>query len=495
MVTLAAGLVAALIGVIDLGGIISGFSAFSEAASGFYAIKFATAVGTLLAGVALALQFRPFLWMLKAYVVMAAAMGTILAGTALLVEMLSGRGFHLQFSPAVPLLLTGVSLAALEVSFKRHPVSHIIALVVLFLSLLPLIGFLYGGTLESGISEYFRMAPQTALALGLLAVGIMTSRIDHDFVAILFSKGPGGFMARRLILVSTMVPLSIGFLEVGGEVRHFFTMQFGTAGYTTLMIAVIVGVIWQQSLQLQRIELARMEAFEEREALRIASQLRDQFVAMLSHDLRNPLASVQLTAQILARRADCSEGCRKDAEKIKRIISGADAMIQDLLDASRVRAGQPFPIRPQSCRLAPVLEHLVSDLRAMHGDRFLLKMSSQGIEGQWDVSAIRRAVENLATNALKYGKKEGLISLTVSDSSDAILISVHNQGNPISKEDQMKLFDPFVRVTKIPSNGIQGWGIGLAVVKGVAEAHGGSVSVESTQELGTTFILKLPRRL
>jgi signal transduction histidine kinase len=105
---------------------------------------------------------------------------------------------------------------------------------------------------------------------------------------------------------------------------------------------------------------------------------------------------------------------------------------------------------------------------------------------------LRRVIENLISNAAKYGSPTGPITLTLEKRASEIDISVHNVGNPLPREELLQLFDPFHRSSTADASPHVGWGLGLTLVRGVAEAHGGRVHVESTPEAGTTFTLSLP---
>jgi signal transduction histidine kinase len=102
-------------------------------------------------------------------------------------------------------------------------------------------------------------------------------------------------------------------------------------------------------------------------------------------------------------------------------------------------------------------------------------------------------MENLISNAIKYGAADSPVTVTLQDLSDKVRISVHNFGNPLSDDERTRIFDQFKRSKAAEASGKKGWGIGLTIVRGLTEAHGGSITVESSQETGTTFAVTLPR--
>jgi signal transduction histidine kinase len=167
-------------------------------------------------------------------------------------------------------------------------------------------------------------------------------------------------------------------------------------------------------------------------------------------------------------------------------------MIDDLLDHSRASTGERLQLRFEPVELRGLIGEVVSDLRASHGDRYILQ-SPGDIAGVWCPDALKRAVFNLAENATKYGDPDSPVTITLTDVEGSVSISVHNRGSPIPPEERRSLFQPFRRGSSDRASQRPGWGLGLTAVKEIAEAHGGSVMVESTVEEGTTFTLQVFR--
>jgi len=233
----------------------------------------------------------------------------------------------------------------------------------------------------------------------------------------------------------------------------------------------------------QKILLEKLE--EERD-------LREQFVATLSHDLRTPLTVAKMNAQIIARKSNDADRVLKSAVKIDDNINRADSMIRDLLDASQVKAGQKLQLEKSQCHLNFILSEVVEELSTIHGDRFKIQMEPD-IHGEWSCTGVRRILENLCNNAVKYGSPIKPVTISAKQDDNCISILIHNEGNPIPIEDQKVLFEPFKRVNSGESGKQKGWGLGLTLVKGLTEAHGGTITVESNEEKGTTFTVKIPK--
>jgi signal transduction histidine kinase len=150
-----------------------------------------------------------------------------------------------------------------------------------------------------------------------------------------------------------------------------------------------------------------------------------------------------------------------------------------------------LPIQIQFCGLGKIVSDTLAELSAIHGDRFNFRLNSR-IEGYWSCQGIRRILENLCSNAIKYGGSGQPVEVALSQNTESVSIAVHNKGPPIPSDIQAKLFEPFMRSEAAKKSGQSGWGLGLTLVKGIVEAHRGLVTVESTPQSGTTFRVNLP---
>ncbi|HSK03004.1 MAG TPA: HAMP domain-containing sensor histidine kinase [Kofleriaceae bacterium] len=227
------------------------------------------------------------------------------------------------------------------------------------------------------------------------------------------------------------------------------------------------------------------------EALHGERSVREHFVSVLAHDLRGPLAAARLAAQLVMERPEILEMRRELAVRIDRNLDRMDRMIRDLLDASRIRAGERLPLRLDRCDLGQITYEIAEELRALYGKRIEIDGDSH-VHGVWSTDELRRALWNLVTNAMKYGDPKRPIGIALHRLGEHARVAVHNWGAPISPEDQASLFEPFARTRTATRSGRLGWGLGLALVRGCAEAHGGTVSLDSSHEAGTTFTIEIP---
>lgn len=224
----------------------------------------------------------------------------------------------------------------------------------------------------------------------------------------------------------------------------------------------------------------------------IQASLREHLIATLTHDMRSPLTAATLAADMILRNST-DESIKKHANKIKLNNRRIDGMIHDLLNTTMLKSGGKLNLKYDECSAKLLLEELVEELPSSQAERIRLDCEKESISGHWDRGHVKRALENLITNAFKYGDAEGAVTLKVCLTLGRVIFTVHNEGAPIPKEELETIFNVFRRAEAAIQGRRIGWGLGLPIVRAVAEAHGGSLSVDSLKELGTTFIFDIPQ--
>jgi signal transduction histidine kinase len=217
--------------------------------------------------------------------------------------------------------------------------------------------------------------------------------------------------------------------------------------------------------------------------------LREKFYAALTHDLRNPLSNAHMAAQFIERSSDLPK-IKELAGLITANLKRMDGMIQDLLDSAKFQNGERLRLRLEEFDMQRVAKEVCLQFAAMHGPRF--ELLPQSVTGWWDRESIKRAMENLVGNALKYGADDTPIRMSIETAQGRVIVSVHNEGEPIPSEQIESIFQIFQRAATAREGDKEGWGIGLQYVRSVAESHGGSVAVDSAAPRGTTFIIDIP---
>jgi PAS domain S-box-containing protein len=230
------------------------------------------------------------------------------------------------------------------------------------------------------------------------------------------------------------------------------------------------------------------------EELRRAAEFRERFLGIVSHDLRNPLNAILLSANALIR----SEGIpERQMKSIRRIVTSAERMermISELLDFTRGRLGGGIPISPRPTQLRHLCRHVLEELEAGHPGR-QLRLKAQGdFQGEWDSDRLAQVLGNLGKNALQYSPEDTPVDFVLQDEGDSVSVEVHNAGAPIPADALSEVFEPFQRAVGEEHPGTSGLGLGLFIVQQIVAAHGGTVAVRSTEAEGTTFTVRLPRR-
>lgn len=217
--------------------------------------------------------------------------------------------------------------------------------------------------------------------------------------------------------------------------------------------------------------------------------IQELFMVTLTHDLRSPVNVMKLGTQLILRRLERGDAHIDVAARMINAIDRMDSMIQNLLDASRLRAGQSLKFEFEECYLDQLVQEVVEDLNFTYGERFVV-VADSAIKSNCSRKQIRRVIENIATNAVKYGAPNRPITLTLQQTATQIELTIHNEGEPIAPEAQSILFQQFRRTVSAEDQ--TGWGLGLFLAKSIVKAHRGTIEVESAEGKGTSFIIKLP---
>ncbi|QDZ02585.1 PAS domain-containing sensor histidine kinase [Nitratireductor mangrovi] len=221
---------------------------------------------------------------------------------------------------------------------------------------------------------------------------------------------------------------------------------------------------------------------------RETARLREQFLAILGHDLRNPLASIKSGLQMLSRDAQ-SERARSIIYLMSESSDRMAALIDDLLDLARIRLGGGFKVEPRSVEVAPILEQVVGELRTAHPDKAFETRLDLPQPVFCDAPRIGQLASNLLGNAVVHGAADEPIFLEAAIHDGWLSISVANKGSPIPEKVRKRLFRPFFRGEVRPSQ--QGLGLGLYISSEIAKAHGGTLRLTSG-ETETRFTLRMP---
>jgi two-component system sensor histidine kinase/response regulator len=222
-------------------------------------------------------------------------------------------------------------------------------------------------------------------------------------------------------------------------------------------------------------------------------RLSDMFVAVLGHDLRGPLQSVELGAQVILGKPEDATAVLRMANTMQRASRRMARLIEQLLDFARARLQGAIPVLPSACDLGDLTRAALSELEPAAAARVALELTGDTAV-TWDRDRIGQVLSNVLGNAVQHGTADTPIRIAIAGDAARVAVVVCNQGH-VPAETLPMLFDPFTRAEHGRQRRGAGLGLGLYIVDQIVRAHGGHVEVESTPEAGTTFRIELPRHV
>jgi len=268
-------------------------------------------------------------------------------------------------------------------------------------------------------------------------------------------------------------------LTFGGERRHFRETIEPLRDHTGKIVGVIgatTDITDQQRVQRQLTE---------------ELDFRERMMGIIGHDLRSPLHTVIMVADLLLRVPTTPPTCREHLLRLRRAAGRMQEMIDTLLDFTRARFLGKVPIARVPSELGEIARVLIDELRVVWPDH-PIELDVQGdASGEWDPGRMTQTISNLITNAIAFGESGGAVHVAITGAGDAVTMTVHNDGPPIAPDLLPLLFEPFRRGA--PDRSPRGLGLGLYIVQQIVHGHEGQIGVESTADAGTTFTLRLPR--
>ncbi|MBW8756033.1 MAG: hybrid sensor histidine kinase/response regulator [Burkholderiales bacterium] len=345
--------------------------------------------------------------------------------------------------------------------------------------------------------------------------------LEHEFaLAILDVQMPGmnGFELAELIRgMARTRHLPIVFVSAAGKELDYAFKGYENGAVDFLYkpldayavkskVQVFVD-LYHQRTELRR-QLAALEESRRRQQALVAElqstqleleralRMRDEFMSMVVHELRTPLSVLAMEVRVRQHQVDAGnttffspENLSKMFERDQRQVRSLTRLIDDMLDVSQIQHGK-MSIRRGPCDLAALLRRVVDEVQGQRSD-VPITLEADGVDavGEWDEFRLEQVVVNLLTNALRYGAGKP-IRVELDQLPGAAAIRVTDQGVGIAPDDRERVFEQFVRVGERART--PGLGLGLYITKQLVEAHGGTISVESTLGEGSTFTVALP---
>jgi signal transduction histidine kinase len=264
---------------------------------------------------------------------------------------------------------------------------------------------------------------------------------------------------------------------------------------TAIAVLVLGAVITDRARVYVAERDARLRAeAAEREAKRLAG-IQERLVAVVSHDLRNPLGAIIAGIGIFRkhRRDRLSEWEEAVLERQARSAARMEEIVRNVLDFARARTGGAMPIRSEAVNMGDVCRDVIAEIEQAEPGREVSLCVKGDDSGEWDAARMAQVISNLIGNALQHSPRDTPVDVRIQGSFRSLVVEVHNSGPPIAPEVLSGIFEPFKRGLDTPGSPSGNVGLGLYIVKEIVEAHDGKVDVCSRDGKGTSFVVKLPR--
>ena len=316
-----------------------------------------------------------------------------------------------------------------------------------------------------------------------------------------------GYSANEMIgrSITIVIPLDrrdeeyeiLARISRGERVEHFETIRVTKDGCQIAISLTVSPIRNLRGVIIGASKIARDITMRKRaeEVLKEEDRRKDQFIALLAHELRNPLAPLRSGLEIMRLASGDAHAVSQARNMMERQLGHMVRLIDDLLDISRITQNK-MELRRSRILLTDAINSAIETARPSieaAGHQFTVSMPSQPIRIDADLTRLAQVFSNLLTNSAKYTEQGGQIWLTVSQNGGEAIISIRDTGIGIPRGDLARIFEMFSQVDRSTERSTGGLGIGLALVKGLVEMHHGTVNVESEgQGRGSTFTVRLP---
>ena len=477
-----------------------------------------TAMCLILLGVALGGQRarpRGALWTrLLAGAVSGAGLLRLLDPMLGLMDPPGSKSLFFATSPQTVLSLVplGLALVCAGAPGRRgHSLTPWLVALALVSPLVALAGHVFHVGPLYGPGQGVGMALHTLVGLVVLALGVLALEPERGPLRLLLSNAAGGVMARWM-LPALLSPLVWGTvlarLTDAGALAPALTLALFCVAMTGTL-ALIVGrnarrlnELHAEQVKAEQRALAEAERQAELardnarlyEAARTSAREREQVLAIVSHDLKNPLSVIRLSTRVVAKRIEgLPEQPRlaRQLESIERAVAHMLALIHHLLDAARLDAGQALAISPRPDALGSVVDEALAlvEPQAAHKSLHLEQHLDVDLRAVFDRERLLQVLGNLLGNAVKFTPEGGHIRVEGQRVGQQVRVSVVDTGPGIPEAVRSRLFE---RHWQAEATASQGSGLGLYIARGIVEAHGGRIWVEGTAGGGSAFCFCLP---
>ena len=351
-------------------------------------------------------------------------------------------------------------------------------------------------TYAVSLDEVFQLTVDHAANLLAAEKSLLMVADDDGLLALRSSHGVDGDLPKRLAepFTETLVPRlaellgvrSDNFLGVplvvNGEIKGVLFVIRSTASTVAEQDEWLLSALADQAaVALEKARLDEIGAF------------REQLIGIVGHDLRSPLNTILLATRVLLLREGLGEMETELARKITRSASAAARLIDVLLDLTRSRLGGGIPIEPKRFDMHDVCRQVIDETELLNPDRPLRVDLVGDLVGVWDRDRMYQLLVNLVGNAVQHGAARSTIDVRIDGGETELVIEVANRGEPIPAAALPFIFNAFRQGRTSVAARKHGLGLGLFIGQQITRAHGGSITVTSSESEGTIFRVRLPR--
>jgi signal transduction histidine kinase len=316
------------------------------------------------------------------------------------------------------------------------------------------------------------------------------------------SRGPRLTTFRLVVLGAALAtaPAILLTQEASGKQLHAVAVAAGALILSALVLLRLAGLIrgldrlrGAERVARAEAEAARRQLMAQNEQLREADRLKDEFVALISHDLRTPLTSIMGYLELTLEEGDLTREQRTYLEIVDRNAHRLLRLVNDLLFVARLEAGE-LDLHASELDLAEIVRQSVAEAepRAV-ANGITLTCSAEAVPPvSADRGRILQLLDNLVSNAIKFTPEGGEVRVSVAQANGSVRLEVEDTGIGIAAEEQRRLFERFFRASTASQQQIPGTGLGLYIARAIVDAHGGSISVASKPGKGTAFTIEMP---
>ncbi len=333
----------------------------------------------------------------------------------------------------------------------------------------------------------------TTLSFFFLSIALLSAHPNQGFMSLVFGNSPGGITLRRLFWLVVIIPLTLAIALAQTRRWGLHDPAIEDALSTMITIMIFFAFAWKTARKLEKLDCERQNAAD------ALLRSREETLAIVSHDLKNPLTAIKLTSEVISKLtipklnldSELNQRLLQQMQGIIRSSQIAEKLVADLLDFAKIEAGN-LRIETSNVRLSDILDEVVL-LMNPSADEHKIKLTAEYRDLEFihcDRIRIVQALSNLVANAIKFSPENTQVWISATRTkNDDCLFSVKDQGPGMTEDTAAHIFERYWQpeITKH-----QGTGLGLSIVKGIAESHHGKVWVETRPGQGSIFYFTLP---